>query len=363
LTEFIPGLELSELYYREAVRPILDRDFPGLLHSAALIGYGSDVLGFDTPVSTDHMWGPRLYLFLEESAHAHLKQPVNDALRRRLPVQFRGYSTHFGSPDAIGVRLMVPGQAGAVDHLIEICTVPSFFQDYLGYDVRQEINLPDWLAFSEHRLLGATAGKVFHDDLDLEAVRRRLAYYPEQLWRYLLAAQWMKISQEEPFVGRTGAVGDELGSGVIAARLVHALMYLAFLLERRYAPYSKWFGTGFNHLAAAEELTPMLQSVLYARKWKDREMALNQACEWAARRHNQLGITAPMPEQVSNFHGREYLVIQAEMFAEAIQASITDEEVKRLPPYIGSVNQFVDSTDLLESVPLSKQLRTVYHPA
>jgi hypothetical protein len=70
-----------------------------------------------------------------------------------------------------------------------------------------------------------------------------------------------------------------------------------------------------------------------------------------------------MPEQVSNFHGREYLVIQAEMFAEAIQASITDEEVKRLPPYIGSVNQFVESTDLLESVPLSKQLRAVYHPS
>jgi hypothetical protein len=36
------------------VRPVLDAHFPGLAHSAALIGDGSDVLGFDTPVSRDH---------------------------------------------------------------------------------------------------------------------------------------------------------------------------------------------------------------------------------------------------------------------------------------------------------------------
>jgi hypothetical protein len=59
-------------------------------------------------------------------------------------------------------------------------------------------------------------------------------------------------SQEEPFVARTGDVGDELGSQVIAGRLVRALMQLCFLMERRYAPYSKWFGTGFSRLSIAE---------------------------------------------------------------------------------------------------------------
>src|SRR5437667_257304 len=60
MTDFIPGLELAGRFYDEAVRPILDRDFPGIAHSAALIGPGSEVLGFDTPMSRDHHWAPRV---------------------------------------------------------------------------------------------------------------------------------------------------------------------------------------------------------------------------------------------------------------------------------------------------------------
>lgn len=59
-TPFMPGLELSRRFYREAVRPILDAEFPGLVHSAARIGGGSEVLALDTRRSADHEWGPRL---------------------------------------------------------------------------------------------------------------------------------------------------------------------------------------------------------------------------------------------------------------------------------------------------------------
>ncbi|MDX1416342.1 MAG: hypothetical protein R3293_19240 [Candidatus Promineifilaceae bacterium] len=37
MPQFIPGLELSRLFNVEAVRPILDREFPGLCYSAARI--------------------------------------------------------------------------------------------------------------------------------------------------------------------------------------------------------------------------------------------------------------------------------------------------------------------------------------
>jgi hypothetical protein len=42
--EFIPGIELSRRFYAEAVGPILRRGLPGLRHTAALVGYGSEVL-------------------------------------------------------------------------------------------------------------------------------------------------------------------------------------------------------------------------------------------------------------------------------------------------------------------------------
>src|SRR5919202_1893833 len=113
----------------------------------------------------------------------------------------------------------------------------------------------DWLTCSEHRLLACTSGKVFNDGLgELGPIRERIAYYPHDVWLYILATQWSKIAQEEAFVGRAGDVGDESGSRVVAARLVQYLMRLCFLFERRYAPYSKWFGTAFSRLNCAGQL-------------------------------------------------------------------------------------------------------------
>ena len=41
MSDFMPGLELNRIFYIEAVKPILDREFPALQYSAALIGSGS----------------------------------------------------------------------------------------------------------------------------------------------------------------------------------------------------------------------------------------------------------------------------------------------------------------------------------
>jgi hypothetical protein len=357
---FIPGLKLSELYYHEAVRPLLDRSFPGMPHSAALIGYGSDVIGFDTALSTDHMWGPRLVLFLPEDGFEEQRSQVDAVLRTDLPVSFHGYHTNFGSPDEIGVRLMKPVESGPVDHLIEIVAIPAYFQEYLGIDLNKEIDLLDWLTFSEHHLLAITSGKVFHDDLGLGEQRSRFSYYPHELWLYLLASQWAKIGQEEAFVGRTGDVGDDLGSQVIAARLVHALMQLSFLMERSYAPYSKWFGSAFSRLQIGPVLAPLLRRVLQAPDWREREGFLIQAYQVLARHHNDLRITAPVPEKTSWFHNRPYQVIHADEIASAIQAVIQDGQVRALPPFRGSVNQLVELTDVVEDTEFCRRIRSVW---
>ncbi|MHA1654890.1 MAG: hypothetical protein ACTSWT_00045 [Candidatus Heimdallarchaeota archaeon] len=69
MSEFIPGLELNRRFYNEIVKPILKKNYPNLSYSVARIGFGSDVLGFDTERSTDHDWGPRLELFLEKKEY------------------------------------------------------------------------------------------------------------------------------------------------------------------------------------------------------------------------------------------------------------------------------------------------------
>ncbi len=356
---FIPGLALAEAYYHEAVKPILDAHFTNLKYSAALIGFGSDVLGFDTPQSMDHMWGPRLLLFLRPAEAEELREPIRETLAAHLPLTFHGFSTNFSAPDEAGIQKMVPAESGPVRHMVRTGTIAQFFGRTLGVDPSSSIAASDWLTFSEQRLLSVTSGRVFRDDLGLEEARARFAYYPRVVWLYLLACQWVKIAQEEAFVGRCGDIGDELGSRIIAARLVQYLIRLAFLMEQRYAPYSKWLGTAFARLECGAKLSPIFGQVLAAGTWREREAHLSQAYEFLAKQHNALAITRQVKTQVSQYYDRPYLVIHAYELANEIFQAIGDEKLRSLPP-IGSVDQFSDSTDILSNTEMSRRLQGLY---
>lgn len=358
---FVPGLELAEGFYREVVAPILATDFAGLRYSAALIGSGSEILGYDSPRSMDHHWGPKLQLFVPKSGAEDLAAEICDVLGRRLPVAFRDIPTNFGPPDEIGVRLLRPIESGPVQHMVAVTTIHRFFWEALGVDPHAPPTKRDWLLFPQQRLLEMTAGRVFHDDLGLAEVRARLAWYPHDVWLYLLSGQWKRISQEEAFLGRTGEVGDEIGSAIVAARLVRDLMRLVFFMERRYAPYSKWLGTAFSRLPAAPELEPVLHAVLHAETWKEREAHLTQAYRVAARMHNDLRITTPLPTEVSLYHDRPFLVIHAERFAAALKDRLGDAYLRSLPD-IGGVDQVTDNTDVLSHAPLFRALSSLYEP-
>jgi hypothetical protein len=79
------GLELARRFYFEAVLPIVEATCPGLVHSAARIGRGSEVLGFDDDVSQDHDWGPRLELFLAPADRDRCAERLAGALASELP--------------------------------------------------------------------------------------------------------------------------------------------------------------------------------------------------------------------------------------------------------------------------------------
>lgn len=361
MTKFIPGLKLSRLFYQQEVRPILAGEFSRLPYSAALIGWGSEVLGFDTELSSDHHWGPRVLLFLSEEDSPTFREQIAWQLSLNLPYKFMGYSTNFGEPEPNGVRHLVETSGGPVNHMIQIFTIRSFVKARLGFDPVGEITTTDWLTFPQQRLLELTSGEVFHDGLgELRALRRKFTYYPKDIWLYMLAAQWKRISQEEAFIGRTGHVGDELGSKVIASRIVREIMRLSFMMGRRYIPYSKWMGTAFNKLKIARRLKPSLEAVLMSRDWKEREQAMSKAYSIIAQAHNALGITERLPTKASNYFNRPYLVIHADNFSEGIRRRIRSAEVRKIKTEIGSIDQFSDSTDVVEDLALQRRLRVVY---
>ena len=258
---FIPGLELSERLYRRAVAPILARHFPELQYAAGRLGTGSEVLGFDTPQSMDHDWGPQVDLFLAERAYSDaLAAEIQRIMGDELPFDIDGLSTHFVTPQVHGGQMDSTRQR-PLTHKVSVTTARRFFMRYLGLDpLRPEgLSAVEWLAMPEQRLRTVSSGAVFRDDLgELEQARTLLHWYPHDVWLYLLAAQWRRIWQEEPFMARCADVGDDLGSRIETARLARELMHLCFLVERQYAPYPKWFGTAFSRLECAERIGPSL---------------------------------------------------------------------------------------------------------
>jgi hypothetical protein len=215
----------------------------------------------------------------------------------------------------------------------------------LGFDPWHAVTLLDWLATPAQRLAEITTGEVFHDGPgELSRARAALAWYPHDVWLYVLACQWQRIGQEEPFPGRCAEAGDDLGSVVVTARLARDVMRLWLLMHRRYPPYSKWLGTAFARLPGTVALTACLTAAVSAGGWPAREHHLCEAYETVALMHNELGLTPPLDTRRRRFYDRPYQVIGAGRFAAALRQAITDPRIGALP-LAGAVDQFIDSTD------------------
>jgi hypothetical protein len=335
---FVPGRELAARFYTEAVRPALDAP-----HGAALLGPGSDVLGFDTARSTDHGWGPRVLIFVPEGA----RQETAARLAVRLPATFHGYPM-IREPDA----LLAP-TAGVARDGVTIAEAGAWLTGQLSFDPRGGVTTADWLATPTQLLAEVTTGPVFADDLgDLAAARANLAWYPPDVWRHVLACQWQRIAQEEAFVGRTAEVGDELGSAVVAARLARDLMRLWLLMAGVYPPYSKWLGSAFATAPGVGALRDALTAAVRADTFRVREEHLCRAYTLVAERHNGLGLTEPLDPTPRGYYDRPYQVIDAGRFVTALRPGGSALST------VGAVDQFVDSTDVLSH---AGRARAIWH--
>lgn len=349
---FLPGLELCRRFFIDLVRPILAAGLPGLPYAAARLGAGSEVLGLDTPMSMDHDWGPHLLLFLRDD-DIRLAERAHAVLRQELPTTFIGFPLRLPDVPSVDPR----------HDAVWVTTCRAYFWAQLRYDLDRPMSAADWLSIPAQRLLELTAGGVYHDGVgELSALRARLAYYPRDVWLYLMAAGWARIGQEEHLMPRAGFVGDELGSALIGSRLIHDVMQLGFLLERRYPPYPKWFGSAFALLPCAATLSPPLWRAQRAVTWQERAAALAEAYEALAALHNALGLTEPVAAQATPFHDRPFPVIHGERFAAALVATIESEEVRQIAArrLIGGIDQWSDSSDLRADIAWRPIIRQLY---
>lgn len=344
LTASGSGIPLSRAYFEHVVGPLLERHLPGLPYAAARLGSGSDVLGFDDEQSRDHDWGLRLTLLVEDGR----AEEVGALLERALPTEWRDLPTRFETTWDPVVRQRV-----------EVASAADFAASRLGLPAERlsgtlEPTLTDWLSLTGQAALEVTAGPVFHDGTGaLTAIRERLAWYPRDVWLYALAADWHRLGQEFPDVGRAGLRGDEDGSAVIAARHVRTMLHLAHLIHRRWPPYGKWLARSAAALPGGGALRTALHDVLDSRDWRSRQAALADAAELLAAAQGGRGLPTLDPVTEAFFE-RPHLGVQD--LPALLLDGIEDPAVRALPVGVGTAEQVSDNVTVLVDAEARRRL-------
>ena len=246
------GLELARGYYEEYGAPMLHREFADVesLLAVGLVGSGSECLGFDDAVSTDHDFEPGFCLFL----------PGEDVVDRRtafllerayakLPAEYGGFKR---------ARLAPVG-----GHRHGVIRMADFFTEKVGAP-DGELTVRNWLSLPEYALLEATGGEVFRDDLGtFTAIRRKLSLMPEDVRRKKLAGHLLIMAQAGQYNYNRCLMHGEPGAAQLAAvEFVKAAISVVFLLNRRYQPYYKWSFRALRGLTRLSQLSDALEYLL-----------------------------------------------------------------------------------------------------
>lgn len=244
------GLALSEQFYLEYGAPMIHEKFPEYEEKIAvgLVGEGSECFGFDDTFSKDHDFGPGFCMWVTKETYEKIGAQLQ-AEYEKLPKVFKGVER----------KTTVQGK-----HRCRVWVIEEFYQYFLGIprvpDTEQE-----WLFAEEEMLAEAVNGRVFKDgEGRFSAFRKTLMeYYPDGVWK-------KKIAQEMALFSQTGQYNyfrmlerkDRLAASIALNRFAEHAMKLAYLLNRKYAPYYKWLSRGMKYFTRLSDVHDMLEELL-----------------------------------------------------------------------------------------------------
>lgn len=244
------GLELSKKYYLEHGAPMLERNFSQYLPYLAigLIGSGSECLGYDDDISTDHDFEPGFCIFLPDESVIDSK--VEFALERayaKLPKEFMGFTRCAVSP------------VGARRH--GVIRLSDFLLDKIG-SPDGKLSADKWFMVPEYALAELTAGEIFRDDGGmLESIRKELSTMPRDVFLKKLAGNLLLMGQSGQYNYYRCISRGETGAAQLAAiEFVKSAMQVIFLLNGKYMPYYKW---SFRALGELEKFSNLSYSLEY----------------------------------------------------------------------------------------------------
>ena len=246
------GLELSEKFYKEHGEKLLKEHYSHLLPliSTGLMGEGSECLGFDDAISTDHDFEAGFIIFLPSEEKLDRKTAFSlERAYSKLPREF------------LGVKRSVLSPVGGNRH--GVMRLSDFLMRHTGTE-DGVLTAFEWFNIPEQSLLEVTNGKVFFDGSgELTSVRKRLSYLPRDVRLKKLAGHLLLMGQSGQYnYKRCTLRHDKPASALSAFEFTKSAIHAVFLLNSVYLPYYKWQFKALSSLPLLSELyTPLCELV------------------------------------------------------------------------------------------------------
>ena len=207
------GLELGRELAHQVAQDI-ELNLPDLAPymCLALVGTGSECLGFDDAISEDHDFTKRCQLFLPAD--------IYETNKERLQSYFKNYA--YGT--------------------VQIECISKFYQRYTLYLEGPQCE-KEFRRVPQDLLCTATNGEVFLDNFgSFTHIRQRLlAYYPEDIRLRKIAYELNQLAQSGQYnLPRMLQRGDTIAASLALHQFVHHYMLLVHLFNKSYAPFYKW---------------------------------------------------------------------------------------------------------------------------
>lgn len=207
------GLELGRELAHQVAQDI-ELNLPDLAPymCLALVGTGSECLGFDDAISEDHDFTKRCQLFLPAD--------IYETNKERLQSYFKNYA--YGT--------------------VQVECISEFYQRYTLYSEGPQCE-KEFRRVPQDLLCTATNGEVFLDNFgSFTHIRQRLlAYYPEDIRLRKIAYELNQLAQSGQYnLPRMLQRGDTIAASLALHQFVHHYMLLVHLFNKSYAPFYKW---------------------------------------------------------------------------------------------------------------------------
>ncbi len=263
------GLELSRAFYEEFGKNMISEQFSDVADRIAvgLVGEGSECLGFDDNISTDHDFEPGFCLFITAEDERRFGFRLERAYSK-LPKEFMGFCRQPLSP------------VGGNRH--GVLVIEDFYQKFLGAPSAPD-TIERWLFTPSATLRTASNDEVWRDDLGIfsEIRSKLLMGYPEEIRRKRIAAHTLMMAQSGQYnLPRCLDRGDLGAAQLCIAEFVKSAISTVYLLNNVYEPFYKWAYRGMRELPLLSDMADKLPCLFTAEKPTELiENIANELCD------------------------------------------------------------------------------------